>query len=106
MTPENYEEIQLPQPVEPPRFEAGEPEEEKNDMSDLFEVPQETDNDMTVDHLFELDDEDEDMSDLVTVDEEDLMGPAPKPKAKYRIVPRGRRVIQRKPPTSFGSINY
>lgn len=67
-------------------------------IDDLFEVPQPEDNDMAIDHLIEVDEE-EDISDLVDVSNEDIIGEAPEPpKKKYRIVPRGSRVIRRQPP--------
>lgn len=46
----------------------------------------------------------DDMSDLLDVSEEDVMGEAPAPpepaKPRYRIVSKGRRVIRRPPPPS------
>ena len=85
------------------------PEEpDKNDMSDLFEVPSQDDNDMAIDHLFELDEE-EDLGDLVDVSREDITGYAPEPqpqqKPRYRINPKARRVVRREPPpTSLGGM--
>lgn len=79
-----------------------EPERETNEeaLADMFEVPQPDDNDMRVDHLVELDEE-ENLDDLVDVDfDKDIIGdeepeqPA-QPKPRFRISPRGRRVIQR-----------
>lgn len=101
------EQERIPEPAQP--IEEGavnevEPEEEaeavpvvepvakpKDDMSDLFEVPQPEDNDMVVDHLVEPPEE-EDMSDLVDVSQEDLMGELPKPKPKP--VARFRRTVK------------
>lgn len=51
------------------------------DMDDLFEVPEEDDNDMYVDDLFEVDGEDlefdTDISDIVSVSREDVIGRKP-----------------------------
>jgi len=77
------------------------PEKPKNDLSDLFEVPSETDNDMEVDDLFELDDYD-DLSDLTRVTDEDIMGSPPKPKPRKVVYRRTGRHYT--PPTSIGGI--
>lgn len=77
-------------------------EQEGDDMSDLFEVPEETDNDMEVDDLVEPPDE-ESMDDLVSVSNEDIMGEAPKPKVKSQQFRRtNRRYV---PPPSLGGMN-
>lgn len=84
-------------------------EEEEDELADLFEVPQPKDNDMRTDHLFGVDDEG-DMSDLVEVSEEDIMGEPSEPESverpvvkskKYRIV---RPIRREPPPTSLGGI--
>jgi hypothetical protein len=75
----------------------------KNELADLFQVPQAEDNDMYVDDLFavpeeELDMED-DLSDLTQVSREDVMGKPPKPRLRYTRT--------KKPyagPTTMGSI--
>jgi hypothetical protein len=115
--------IVIPETVEPPPIveeqevgeieeqveEKPEPEADSDGLSDLFEVPQPEDNDMVTDHLVEVDEED-DLSDLTDVSVEDVMGEAPEPeppKKRYRIVPRGRRVIRREPPsTTLGGVQY
>jgi len=91
----------MPEPVVIPEeditempAEAPEPEP-KDELADMFEVPQPEDNDMVTDHLVELDEED-DLSDLTAVSREDIMGTPPKP--KYKIVRRGRRFLRREPP--------
>jgi len=53
--------------VQPP------PEEEKDELADLFEVPQPEDNDITTEHLTAVP-EKEDLSDLFNVSEEEIMG--------------------------------
>lgn len=112
--PEPVAEEPEPMPETPePVFERPEVEpepEEKDELADLFEVPQPEDNDMVTDHLTRIGEED-DMSDLVEVTEEDIMGEAPEepepPKPRFRIRPRGRRVIRREPPpTSLGGVRY
>ena len=47
-------------------------ETEEEDLSDLFEGPQPTDNDMVIDHLVDFTEEDE--ADLLEVDDEDVFG--------------------------------
>jgi hypothetical protein len=81
-------------PAEPAR-----PQTNADDMSDLFEVPQEDDADIYSDDLVELDDEDvmggdSDMSDLTSVSREDVMG---RPLKK-------RRVRRPTPPPSMGGM--
>jgi hypothetical protein len=80
------------------------PERPKSDMDDLFEVPQEDDNDMYTDDLFEVDEEDldmdDDLSDLMTVSREDVMGKKPIPKSQ-RFRRTGRQYDS---PTSMGGI--
>lgn len=106
--------IEQIQPVERPASEmeivsAGETFEQpkkKNNLSDLFEVPQPEDNDMATDHLFELEEEDvyggdPDMSDLLEVTNEDVMGRQPERKVRYKLRPKGRRAIRYIPPTSI-----
>ena len=99
-----------PMPETPaPVFERSEPERETNEdaLADLFEVPQQDDNDMRTAHLVELEEE-EDLSDLVDVDfGTDIVGDEePEPQQKrFRISPRGRRFIRRQPPpTSLGGL--
>ncbi len=76
----------------------------KSGLEDLFEVPEEEDNDMYIDDLFELDEEDfdleEDLSDLTQVTDEDIMGKAPPPRpAKFTRT--SKRYI---PPTTMGGL--
>ena len=75
----------------------------KDELADLFEVPQPEDNDMTISHLFEVPEE-EDLSDLVDVGNEDLMGYGGEPPAAktFRITPKGRRIIRYRPPLTPG----
>lgn len=96
--PDNEEQkIRLPiEAIPPVAPELEEVEEEKKDeLADMFEVPQEDDNDMVTDHLVELDEED-DLSDLTAVSREDIMGTPPKP--RVRVTRRGKRFIRREPP--------
>ncbi len=81
--------------------------EEKDELADLFEVPQPDDNDMTIDHLF-LSEEEDDMSDLTEVSTEDIMGEEEaKPAIKERRVARRFKRVPRRytPPTSIGGLN-
>lgn len=85
------EQERIPEPIPPVEEDVVlevEPEAKpKDELADLFEVPQPDDNDMTTDHLVEAPEE-EDVSDLVEVSQEDLMGklppPKPKPVVKFR----------------------
>jgi len=62
------------------------PVEKEDDLSDLFEVPQEEDNDIYTDDLLELDEE-EGVEDLLTVSQEDIMsGPRAKKKPTLKLV--------------------
>ncbi len=75
---------------------APEPRAKDDDISDLFEGPKETDDDMATDDLVEVSEEDvmggdEDMSDLVDVSNEDVMGKAPKQKNTSRQIRRTNR---------------
>lgn len=89
--------------------EAVRPAEEEDELDYLFEVPQNEDNDMKVDHLVTVG-EPEDVSDLIDVDfDKDILGedeePEPQPTKRFRIAPKGRRFIRRQtPPTSLGGI--
>ena len=77
------------------------PEQPASALDDLFEVPDEDDNDMYVDDLIAVDEEG-DLSDLTRVTEEDIMGSPPRPRpspVRYRRT--GRRYI---PPTSMGGV--
>lgn len=63
----------MPEPVLVPE-PTPEPEPE-DELADLFEVPQETDNDMRTSHLVSIEDiGDDDLSDLVEVSHSDIMG--------------------------------
>ena len=106
------ETIIVPAEATPPEPEVE--EEEEDELKDLFEVPQPEDNDMRTDIALDFDEEDiiggdSNMSDLVDVPEEDIMGEpeseeAERPvvkKKKYRIV---RPIRREPPPTSVGGI--
>ena len=114
-----------PETVEPTPsvVEEAQPEQEDKDgLSDMFEVPKTEDNDMDTDYLFETDGEDdmsdltEIPSDLTDVSREDIMGdgfggePAAQQEVepkKYRITRPDRKVIRREPPpTSMGGVQY
>lgn len=76
-------------------------------LDDLFAVPQPGDHDIRTDHLFRLDEED-DLSDLVDVSEEDVMGEEPElpPQPRRRLMRRIKRPYKRyAPPTSLGGMN-
>lgn len=82
------------------------PEPPKNELDDMFAVPEPEDNDMYTDDLFEVEEEDvdleDDLSDLTSVTDEDIMGAPPKPRPP---VMRYRRTSKRyNPPTSMGGI--
>lgn len=106
------ETIIVPAEATPPEPEVEE-EKEPDELADLFTVPQPEDNDMRTDIALGFDEEDiiggdPDMSDLVDVPEEDIMGEAPAPeerpvakKKKYKIV---RPIRREPPPTSLGGI--
>lgn len=96
---EEEEIIRTPDEVIPPV----EVEEEPDELADLFEVPQSEDNDMATDHLVDIDEE-EDLSDLTTVTNEDIMGSPPivrKRKASPRKV-----ALRHPPPTTLGGVGY
>ena len=111
--PEPPRSIRAPIPIMPALGRAGDvlwgqpepkPEAPKNELSDLFEVPGEDDNDMYVDDLFEVDEEDldmeDDLSDLTSVSREDVMGKKPTPRPQ-----RFRRTQQPySGPTSMGGV--
>ena len=69
----------------PARVEAAPVVESGDDMADLFEVPQPTDNDIACDDLLELDEE-EGVEDLLTVSHEDIVNGNDKPKPKPQLV--------------------
>jgi hypothetical protein len=84
-----------------------------DDLSDLFEVPDEHDNDMEVDDLLDTDIDDlvdvgeedvyggGDLSDVLSVSHEDIMGE----KSRVKYPTSRRRVIRGSAPTSMGGIN-
>lgn len=76
----------------------------KNDMSDLFEVPQPEDNDIYSEDLVSLDVDTDvmggDLSSLTAVSNEDIIGRPPKP--RYKIRRTGAR--RESPPVSFGGM--
>jgi len=103
--PDEEERLEYPAPVGVPEetIPSAEVEEEKDELADLFEVPKSEDNDMTTDHLVDVDEE-EDLSDLTTVTEEDIIGSPPAVrKKKYRIA---RPTRQSPPPTTLGGVGY
>lgn len=105
MAEQNYEQQEIPvNPEEVVPVEAEQKPKPADDMADLFEVPQDEDNDMYTDDLFEVDDADimggDNLTDLTAVQNEDIMGNRPKPKPKYRRVYRPAFV----PPPTVGGI--
>ena len=89
-----------------------EPETKQDALADLFEVPQEEDNDIGMADLFEVEDQtvdmEDDLSDLTQVTEEDVMGTPPPPpqKAPAPAKPRYRRTTRRYyPPVSVGGVS-
>jgi len=89
--------------VEPEPLPVIEPQLQADELSDLFEVPQPEDNDFYIDDLFELDGDD-DLSDLTSVSNEDVMGPPPRV-VKRKTTPRVRRASRRyAPPPSVRGI--
>jgi len=116
--PEELEEVVVREPSPAPVIEP-EPEPEKDELASLFEVPQPEDNDMATDHLFEVGEdltgfEDDDLSDLVDVSVEDIMGdnedyPGAPPSTELpqrAPVRRFKRTPRRypPPPTSLGGL--
>lgn len=106
---EQYEEemppIILPEEAIHPQS-APEPKLRVDDLAYMFEVPQPEDNDMYTEDLITVDEE-EDISDLINVGGSDLIGDSPYPedKPKYRVTPRGRRVVRPyPPPTAMGGM--
>ena len=69
----------------PARLETAPVVESRDDMSDLFEVPEPEDNDINCDDLLELDEE-EGVEDLLTVSHEDIVNGNDKPKPKPQLV--------------------
>ena len=115
--PEEYEMVPVEQME--PRPIVAVPEEKKDELAELSETPEATDNDMVVAHLFNIDEE-EDLSDLVDVgnitgmddedDEDNIVdegtpGMPPtmsRTTPRYRIAKRGSNAIYRpQPPTSI-----
>ncbi len=105
--------VLIPKPTEPlasipvpeEAIEPVEPEPKpKDELADLFEVPKPDDNDMVVDHLIDAPEE-EDLSDLVEVSDEDIMGKLPprKPKPVERFRRTSKRYIP-PPPTGIRGI--
>lgn len=99
------------EPPEPPEEEVEvieEPVENKDDREDLSYLTKLSDGDKN--HLFgtdgtvDIEENEDDLSDLVDVPNESIMGEKPKLKKKYRIVPR-KRYIQ-KTPTTFRGVQY
>jgi len=87
------------------------PRQASDGISDLFEVDtdaEEADVDDLVDVDYEKDildaNENGDLEDLVDVSQEDIIGRAPQPKLRYRVVPRARRPIRYIPPTSMRGV--
>lgn len=92
-----------------------------DDLDDLFRAPSREDPDMRVDDIVAVSEEDvfgeggEDMSDLLEVTDEDIMGeewgeptPPPQPPQPKRMVVRKVRRTgkQYPPPTSIGGLKY
>lgn len=78
------------------------PKLHRNDLSELFAVPEEHDNDMETSDLFEVDDQsvyiDGDITDLVDVTRDDIVGKTPRPARPPRV---NRRYT---PPTSVRGV--
>lgn len=103
--PEEQEEVAY-QPVPIPEPEA---EVEEDELAELFEVPQPEDNDIRTDDLFQIDNPDEDLSDLTEVRHEDIMGeaypglpPAIGEESTQRVPRRIRRTPRRYFPPETG----
>lgn len=102
-------EILLPKPPEAQEEEVVEEQPEKTEHPEdvMFEVPQEDDNDIRTDDLFEIDEEDldpgdeGDLSDITRVTNDDLMGGP-----LIRRSPRKpKRIIRRyNPPPTMGGL--
>ena len=82
-----------------------------DDISDLFEGPQPEDNDVYVKDLVTVSEEDvfgdggEDMSDLLEVDDEDIMGEEePENPPARRSVPRRPTITRRQPPSGLAGM--
>ena len=115
MQEEYIEKIEAPQPPaliktpvpEEAVNEVPEPFKKRDSMADLFEVPQPEDNDMYVDDLVATPEED-DISDLVDVSNEDIMGEPPplNKEREYKMPSRRVRRTSRpyNPPTSLGGM--
>lgn len=93
--------IIIPPPVQMPQSEEYEeepthPKLRKDELDYLFEVPQAEDNDIYTDDLVELP-EDENLDDLFSVSNDDIMGAPPR---KRKI----RRTMKRYPPTGMGGM--
>ena len=84
-----------------PFFGAAPQHEPGHELDDLFEVPQPEDNDMYVDDLIAVDEED-DVSDLLEVTMEDVMGQAPTPRVEAS--PRFKRTAVRYSPTGITGV--
>ncbi len=78
------------------------PKLKKDELDYLFEVPQPEDNDIYTADLVEVPEE-EDLSDLVTVSNDDIMGEAPKPKKTGKYKKTTKRYIP-PAPTSLGGM--
>jgi len=96
---EEEQAIRVPAEATPPEEVEEKP---KDELEDLFEVPQEEDNDMATDHLVDVDEE-EDLSDLTDVSREDVMGTPPVVR-KRKVRPKPRH--SQPPPTSLGGVGY
>ena len=107
--------VLLPPSAESPVVEEVEEVEESDESSALSSLTDLSDDDREqvfgMGNLLDASREGEDdMSDLLDVEDEDIMGEAPAPpepqRPKYRIVPKGRRVIRRPTPpnSSFGGM--
>jgi len=81
-----------------------------DDLADLFRTPKETDPDMRIDDIVAVDLEDDimdgDLSDLVDVTEEDIMGPAPEPRRKDRKVVRRAQRTRPYPGLGMSRMEY
>jgi len=89
----------------------GSPAPPGDDISDLFEGPQPEDNDVYVKDLVTVSEEDvfgdggEDMSDLLEVDDADIMGEEePEKPTTRRLVPQRSTITRRQPPSGLAGM--
>lgn len=96
MAVSGLEQVTAPQPEQPE-------ESDRDDMADLFEVPEPEDHDMQYDDLLDVEDEDvfggdSNLSDLTSVSREDVMGKKP---VRRQVI---RRPQLREEPSGMGEM--